>query len=355
MIKAGEIVMQRATNQAWGNRSSRLARIAVARTMRKLSVCILLALAATRVFGGSSDWKPDKPVEIIVNTAPGNSPDRTARAIQRIAQERRLLEVPLTVANRVGGGGAVAYNYLNQRAGDGHFIAIASKALLTNNLMGRGPSYTEFTPLVHLFGEYTVIAVKADSSIKSGRELIDRLKKDPGAVSFGIATSLGNVNHQSVAGALKEAGVDLRKTRNVVFQSGALAMTALLGGHVDVVPLNTGTIAGPFQSGQVRLIAVTSAKRAPGAFAEVPTWQEQGYNVVVSNWRSVIGPKGLRQPQIAYWERALQRITETDDWQKELEKNHHVAEFLGSADTRKMMDSDYAKLKAFLAELELVK
>ena len=322
---------------------------------RTRALITVVALFASPVFGASSDWKPEKPIEIIVNTAPGNSPDRTARAIQRIAQERRIVEVPLTVANRVGGGGAVAYNYLNQRAGDGHFIAIASKALLTNHIMGRGPSYTEFTPLAHLFGEYTVIAVKADSPIKSGRDLIERLKKDPAAASFGIATSLGNVNHQSVAAALKEAGVDLRKTRNVVFQSGALAMTALLGGHVDVVPLNPGTIAGPLQAGQVRLIAVTSARRAPGAFADVPTWQEQGYNVVVSNWRSVIGPKGLAPAQISYWERALQRVIDTDDWQKELEKNHHVAEFLGSADTRKMMDADYAKLKAFLVELELAK
>jgi putative tricarboxylic transport membrane protein len=129
----------------------------------------------------------------------------------------------------------------------------------------------------------------------------------------------------------------------------------LLGGHVDVVPLGPGTVAGPLQAGQVRLIAVASPKRAPGLFADVPTWQEQGYNVVVSNWRSIIGPKGLSASQAAYWERALQRIAETDEWKKELEANHHTAEFLGSADTRRLMDTDYAKLKAFLTELELVK
>jgi putative tricarboxylic transport membrane protein len=315
----------------------------------------LFIVTATSSLAASGDWKPEKPVEIILNTAPGNSPDRTARAIQRIGQDRRIVEVPLTVSNRVGGGGAVAYTYLNQRPGDGHYIAIASKAILTNNIMGRGPSYTEFSPIAHLFGEHTVIAVKADSPIKSGRDLVERLKKDPAAHSFGIATSLGNVNHQSVGAPLKEAGVDLRKTRNVVFQSAALALTAMLGGHVDVVPMGPGTVAGALQSGQARLIAVASSKRAPGLFADVPTWQEQGYNVVVSNWRSVIGPKGLTAPQVAYWERAIQRIAETDDWKKELDANHHTAEFLGSVDTRKLMDADYAKLKAFLAELELAK
>src|SRR5688572_18137496 len=231
---------------------------------------LAIALASTAAWAASGEWKPDKPIEIILNTAPGNSPDRTARAIQRIFQDRRYVEVPLFVSNRVGGGGAVAYTYLNQRAGDGNFIAIASKALLTNHIMGRGPSYTEVSPIVHLFGEYTLIAVKADSPIRSGRDLVERLRKDPSAHSFGIATSFGNVNHQSVATPLKEAGIDLRKTRNVVFQSAALALTAMLGGHVDVVPLGPGTVAGPAQAGQVRLIAVASPNRMPGAFAEVP-------------------------------------------------------------------------------------
>ena len=320
-----------------------------------LTAAFLAAQPASNAQAATGDWKPDKAVEVIVNTGPGVSPDRTARTMQRIFQERRIVEVPLTVSNRVGGGGAVAYTYLNQRPGDAHFIAVASKALLTNHIMGRGPSYTEFTPLAHLFGEHTVIAVKADSPIQSGRDLMERLKKDPGAHSFGIATSLGNVNHQSVAGALKEAGIDLRKTKNVVFQSGALAQTALLGGHVDVVPLGPGTAAGPLQNGQIRLIAVASPKRGPGFIAHVPTWQEQGYNVVVSNWRGIIAPRGLTPAQVAYWERAIQRLVETDEWKKDLETNYHSGEYLGAADTRKMMDSDHAKIKAFLTDLELVK
>lgn len=324
----------------------------------KTALGVVLAavwLATAHAHAATAEWKPDKVVEIIVNTGPGVSADRTARLMQRLFQDRRFVEVALTVSNRVGGGGAVAYTYLNARPGDAHFIAIASKALLTNNIMGRGPSYTEFTPIAHLFGEYTVIAVKADSPIRSGRDLVERLKKDPAAHSFGIATSLGNVNHQSVAGPLKEAGIDLRKTKNVVFQSGALAQTAMLGGHVDVVPLGPGTAAGPLQAGQIRLIAVASPQRGPGFIAEVPTWKEQGYNVVVSNWRSVIGPRGLTAPQIAYWERAIQRMVETEDWKKDLEANYHAGEYLGSAETRKLMESDNAKIRAFLVELELAK
>jgi len=330
----------------------------------ELSVCVgrMLALSVgAAAFGtgpalaAADDWKPDKVVEIIVNTAPGASPDRTARALQRIFQERRLVDAPITVSNRVGGGGAIAYNYLNQRPGDGQFIAIASKLILASHIMGRGPHYSEFTPLAHLFGEYIVIGVKADSPIRSGKDLVERLKKDPAAYSFGIATSLGNVNHQSVAGPLKEAGVDIRKTKNVIFQASTTANTALLGGHVDVVPMVLGTAVPLLQAAQIRVLAITAPRRATGIFADVPTWQEQGYNIVTSNWRSVIGPKGLTPAQIAYWERTLQRVVETDEWKKDLETSHLAGEFLGSADLRKLMDRDYAQLKAFLTELELAK
>lgn len=331
--------------------------------MSELSVCVgrmlalsvgVAALGVGPVLAASGDWKPDRVVEIIVNTAPGASPDRTARAMQKIFQERRFVEVPLTVSNRIGGGGAVAYAYLNARPGDGHFIAIASKLLLTSHIVGRGPHYADFTPLAHLFGEYIAIGVKADSPIRSGKDLVERMKKDPAAHTFGIATSLGNASHQAVAAALKEGGVDLKKTKNVIFQASPLANTAMLGGHVDVVPMTFGTAVPLLQTGQIRVIAISAPKRATGVFAEVPTWQEQGYNVVVSNWRSVIGPKGLAPAQIAYWERALQRLVETEEWKKDLETSYLSGEFLGSADTRKMMDADYAKLKAFLTELELV-
>jgi putative tricarboxylic transport membrane protein len=116
-----------------------------------------------------------------------------------------------------------------------------------------------------------------------------------------------------------------------------------------------GTAVPLLQTNQIRVLAITAPRRAPGVFADVPTWQEQGYNIVTSNWRSVIGPKGLTPPQIAFWERALQRMVETDEWKKDVETNHLAAEFLGSADLRKLMDRDYAQVKAFLTELELVK
>lgn len=318
----------------------------------------LIALTSSLAAGGAqaqSAWKPEKAVELIAVNAPGGGGDRILRIMASIMQDRRNLEVPVNVVNKPGGGGALAYAYLNQHPGDGHYVVLGSKSLLTNHIAGRGPSYTDFTPVAFLFGEYISVTVKPDSPLKSGKDMIERLKKDPTALSFGIATSMGNPNHQAVAAALKAAGVDIKKLRTVIFPSGGAATTAMLGGHVDVVPITAAFAASMARQGQVRLLAVTSPARLSGVLAEVPTWREQGYDAVVSNWRAMVGPKGITPPQIAYWEQAMSRFVESEAWKKELENNFWRSEYMRSAETRKYLDQDNAEAKAFLVELGLAK
>ena len=300
-------------------------------------------------------WKPEKPVELIALNAPGGGGDRILRIMSSIMQERRHLDVPANVVNKPGGGGAVAYAYLNQHPGDAHYLVLASKSILTNHIAGRGPSYTEFTPVAFLFGEYISVTVKPESPLKTGRDIVERLKKDPAALSFGIATSMGNPNHQGVASALKAAGVDIRKMRTVIFPSGGAATTAMLGGHVDVVPITAAFAASMARQGQVRVITVTAPSRLADVLADVPTWREQGYDAVVSNWRGMVGPRGMAPVQVAYWEHALSRFVESDEWKKELEKNFWRSEYMRSAEMRKYLDQDNEQVKAFLAELGLAK
>lgn len=324
---------------------------------RRFAVALTGAsLLVAGVFAQAQSWQPEKNVEIVINTAPGSGQDSTGRLIQKILQDRKAVPTSLTVVNKPGGGGAIAYGYLNQHPADGHFVSIASKSLLTNHIMGRMPlTYSNLTPLAILFEEYITVAIKADSPIKSGRELLDRMKKDPASVSFGVATSLGNPNHQGVAMALKDAGIDLRKAKTAVFQSGGNAITALLGGHVDVVPGSVGLMRKHIEAGSIRLIAIASPQRLGGIFANTPTWKEQGANAIVSNWRGMIGPPNMTPPQIAWWDNALKQLTQSEAWQKELADNNWDNEYKPSAETRKYMDAEYAELKGFLTELELAK
>ena len=320
----------------------------------RLVLALAALVAAAPVTSGAQGWKPDKSVELIVSCAPGCGPDNAARLMQKIFQAHRLIDAPITIQNKSGGGGIVAQTYLRQFKGNGHYVLSADRGLLVSHALGRYDN-TQLTPIAILFGEWIGVAVKADSPIKSGRDLIERLKKDPNAHSLGIATSLGNTNHQGVAMALKTAGIDIRKVRTVTFNSGALAITAMLGGHIDVVPVSVGLWPDHVKTGAARVIAITSPTRMTGALADVPTWREQGADAVLSNWRAFVGPSGMGAAQVAYWENTFERLVETEDWKAELVRRHATPQFMRAAAMKKYMDDEYPAVQALLAALELTK
>lgn len=313
------------------------------------------SLATTAAHAAAAEWKPVNAVELIALNAPGGGSDRILRLMQKIIQDQPGMTAPVNVVNKPGGGGNIAYSYLNQHPGNGHYLALASKSLLTNNIVGRGPSYTTLTTVAHLFNEYIAVTVTPDSPIKTGKDLVERLKKDPQAVSFGIATSIGSPNHQGVAVALNRDGIDVKKLRAVIFASGGAATTALFGGHIDVVPISVAFATSLLRNGQVRILAIAAPQRLPGDLAGVPTWREQGYDAVVSQWRGFVGPKDMTASQIAYWERAFRHLLDSPEWKKELDTNFWQADFRDSAGFRKVLDEDNAELTRFLDDIGLVK
>ncbi|OGA56441.1 MAG: hypothetical protein A3F74_26485 [Betaproteobacteria bacterium RIFCSPLOWO2_12_FULL_62_58] len=123
----------------------------------RTSLYLLLAGAlATASVGGhaQSGWKPEKNIEIVIGSSAGTGPDRAARIMQRIWQEHKMVDVPAAVVNKPGGGGAISWAYLNQRAGDGHFLLITSYNIVTNHITGKSNlTYTDFTP-ISLLGQY---------------------------------------------------------------------------------------------------------------------------------------------------------------------------------------------------------
>lgn len=322
---------------------------------------LIAALAAFALMSTARDtraqgWKPERPVEIIVGCTPGCGPDNIARVMQRIFQTHRYLDAPLNIQNRAGAGGGMARTYLNQFEGNGHYLYHGDKGILAARALGRSVvPYTDLTPVAILFGEYIGVAVKADSTIASGADLIERLKKDPTAHSVGIATSLGNINHQGVAGALKLAGIDIKKMRTVTFPSGAAAITAMLGGHIDVVPVSIGLWVPHMKTGAVRVIALAAGERQPGFFSTIPTWREQGANSVVFNWRAMWGPKGMTPAQVAWWDSTFQRLLDTPEWKAEMTLRNGVTKYTGAPAMRKLMEEEYPEVRSFLVELELAK
>jgi putative tricarboxylic transport membrane protein len=300
-------------------------------------------------------WKPEKNVEIIVPAAPGAAFDTTGRTLQRLLQDQKMLTGTSSVINKAGGGGTIAMSYLNQHAGDGHYLFVMTASVLTNNILGVSKdTYTDFTPISMLFSEYLAYGVRADSPIKNARDLVEALRKEPSRYSIAVATSRGGALHIATGMALKAAGVDVKKLRVVVFNANAESMTAMLGGHVDVAVSTVNSFVPHAQSGKLRVIAISSPRRLKN-FADAPTWKEQGVNSEYASWRGVMGPRGLSAAQTAFWEDVFARLTRTDEWRQDVERNLWEVTYKGSRDTVKEMGEHNEQLRKILVELELAK
>lgn len=307
-------------------------------------------------FAQGVGWKPTAPVEFIAVAAAGGTTDITFRVMQKIVTESKLVPVPVNVVNKPGGGSAVAFTYLNQHTGNGHYLSLSTPNLMTNEITGLHPiTHTHVTPVVQLYGEYVTFVVRADSPIRNGRDMIDRLQKDPGALSISLATGRGGANHIAAALVAKAGGVDPRKLKIVVFDAAGKVVTALLGGHVDVIAASAASVVSQLQSGAVRVIAVTAPQRMEGLFASAPTWKEQGINVDMANWRGIIGPKDMPAAQVAYWEDVFSKMIQSPEWKKDIERNFALTTYLNNRDTRRFMESQYAELRGVLTELGLAK
>lgn len=314
------------------------------------------ALLVTVTAPAQTAWKPERNVEIISGTAAGGAVDRANRAVQRIWQEKKIVEVSTTVMNKPGGGNTIAWNYINQHSGDGHYVSIAPYTLLTNKLVGTSPlTWSDFTPISLLFNEYMTVSVRADSPIKTGADLVERLKKDPSSLSIAVASTLGNHIHIGIAKAMKAAGVDIRKMKVVAFKSSGESVTNLLGGHIDVVSSTTPNVIAHLQAGKIRVIAISSAQRAPGALAAVPTWKEQGIDGTFSASQGAIGPKGLSAAQLAFWEGAFQKLSQSEEWKNELAASYWDANYLPAKETAKYYETQAAELRTILTDIGLTK
>lgn len=303
----------------------------------------------------TTQWSPTSPAEIITNTGVGGAQDRLARVLQGIIQNGKLISVPVVVANKPGGGGKMAVVYLNRSHPDAHPLLITSMQILSNYIMGRSEfTYGDMTPIAQLFHEYPVLAVRSESSIKNGNDLIARLKESTDSVSIGV-TTLGSVHHISLAKAAKAAGINPRNLKMIIFKSGGDALMAVMGGHIDASLSSLSNVIAPLEAGTIRALVIPAPQRLPGVLANVPTWKDLGFDSVISNFRTVFGPKGLSASQVAYWEQMLSKVVSLPAWTSEEKNNFWVSGYLNNAQTRQALDSAYDAQKGILTDLGLAK
>lgn len=323
---------------------------------RRLAAFALLGLISLGSANAQTPWMPKGTIELIVSAGPGGGNDRTARLVAKVLQERKLVPVPVIVVNKPGAGGVIAQNYLNSHAGDGRYLMVVNPALITNPIAGVGNmTYEDITPVVQLFTEYVVLITRPGSDLRSGRDVINRLKANPEALTLGVAPALGAGTHIGIAMALKAAGIDPAKMRVVPFSTSGDAMTAMMGGHIDLMSSTPINVLPQLENNTIRALAITGPRRLGGKLSGVPTFREEGANAEFGNWRGLVGPRGMKPEQIAFWDGVFAKLVATPEWQAEVRDQLSDSLYLASGPSKTFLDAENRKLGQLLNELGFAK
>ncbi len=299
-------------------------------------------------------WQPDKHVEFVVGSAPGGGNDRTARVLQKVWQENKLLQ-NVSVLNKVGGGGSLAYTHVHQHPNDAHYLAVVRPGFLSNHILGRSPiGLNDMTPLAMLSGERAVIAVRAASPLKSVADIVERLKQDPQSLAFTVGSARGSTPHLMMALLAKQNGIDARRLKVVTFAGGAESVAQVLGGHLDLMAIAIDNAAPHHKNGAMRILGMSTAQRAPG-LPDVPTLRDLGFDIILSGFTVIMGPRGLTPAQIAYWENMLERGVQHADWKRQLAADYQDGDFKKSAATREHLRQQYDFLRSMYADIGMTK
>lgn len=321
--------------------------------IRRVMIVLALLCAGTAHAQG---WTPQKNVEIVAPVPPGGTIDKFARSLERSLITGKLVNAPVTTVNKPGGGNQIAYAYVSQHAADPHYLLIGTTTLLTSHITGTSKlSYTDFTPIASLFNDYIAFALNAASPIGSGKDLIARMRSDPLSLAIGFSPALAGHHHIICGLFMKAIGASPRDLKPVAFKGSAEALTALLGNHIGLVSTGAGNASIHVASGKLRVVGVAAHQRLPGSLSSVPTWKEQGVDLVYGSWRTIAAPRGITREQAAFWENALRRVSETAEWKADLEKNYWSEFFATGAQLRENLDREYAAMKSVLVELGYAK
>jgi len=283
---------------------------------QQLSAGVLLTLGLT---AGA------QAAECIAPANPGGGWDFTCRSVGKIMFDIGLVDDPIQVTNMAGGGGGLAYTHVvNERADDEELFVAASSATATrlaqNAYGGMTADQVRFVGAIG--ADPGVIVVAKDSPFESLTDMLDAIKADPGSVAFSGGSAVGGFDHLKVLMALQRADfTDITKVKYIGVDSGADAITQVIGGFTQAMTGDISEVVGFLKSGDVRVLAAFTEERLPGEFGDIPTAREQGIDVVAVNWRGMYVPKDIPDEAYQKWSDALAAVAESDEWAEQMTAN----------------------------------
>jgi putative tricarboxylic transport membrane protein len=291
-------------------------------------------------------------LKMMIPANPGGGWDTTGRALGKAMQDAGVAST-VSYDNKGGAAGALGLaQFVNASKGDANAIMVMGAVMLGGIITSKpAVNLSQVTPIARLTSEYNVFVLPASSPLKTMKDVVEQLKKDPGSVKWG-GGSRGSTEHIAAAMIAREAGVDPAKINYVAFRGGGEATAAILGGNVTIGGSGYSEFAEYITTGKMRAIGVTSDKRIKGI--EVPTLKEQGINVVIGNWRGVYGGAGITPDQRKALTEIIVKATKSKAWAEALEKNGWTSALMTGTEFDKFVDDEFAGLRAIMAKSGMI-
>jgi tripartite-type tricarboxylate transporter receptor subunit TctC len=304
-----------------------------------LAVCLLAPLASV-----AQEKFPARPITLIVPFPPGGVADTTGRPTA--AAMERILKQPVALTNRPGAGGAVGNAAVANAKPDGYTIGMVLSSIsvipAADELFNRKPAYSldQFAAIALISADPTLLVVHPSLPVKSLKELLALARTKPGQLSFSSSGIYGAL-HMPMEMFLHAAKL---KMRHVPTTGGGPAITAVLGGHVELTAGGPAAISSHVSAGKLRPIVSWGGTRHP-AYPDIPTFKELGYkDIEYFIWAGLIAPKGVPDATMKVLRDAARRTAEDPDFKKAMANVHSPIYYLDAPDFAKYWDADAKRL-----------
>ncbi|SFM19725.1 Bug family tripartite tricarboxylate transporter substrate binding protein [Pelosinus propionicus] len=290
---------------------------------------------------------PDKPITLIVPFGVGGGMDLVARLLEKSAPTH--LGQPLIITNKPGGAGTVGWNELASANPDGYTLGMTGVEVILQPLYGTTKyNYpTALDPLVQIADLSIVMVVRTQDPWQNITDLISYAKQHPGEIKFGHG-GIGTIGHVTGETFAKAANIHLEQ---VPYQSAAEAMASLLGGHVQVAFLNPASVKEQMKNGMVKAFAVATDQRlVEQNFTDIPTFKEQGLEVVCTNWYTIAAPKDLPNEVKVKLTEGFKVMINDPEFKNNMNKLGLQVTYLGPTESAEKWISENRKLSVTVQE-----
>ncbi|WP_028356622.1 tripartite tricarboxylate transporter substrate binding protein [Bordetella petrii] len=310
--------------------------------LRNLFAGLAVGLASLGAAAPAWAW-PDRPVELIVGFAPGGGTDLTARALAVFLEKE--LGSSVVVVNKPGASSAIALSYVARAKPDGYTLAMTNMPGLVSLPIERQPGFAadDFTYLANLVRDPSAFSVAMDSPYRTLGELVAAAREKPGLISYG-STGVGTDDHLAMVLFQGLTGTTLN---HVPYNGAGPLRTAVLGGHTVIGGINLGE-AMPYHGKNMRILAQASAQRSPLA-PDVPTFKEQGVDLVFASERGIVAPRGLPPDIEQKLAGALERVAADPAFRRQMAQQFTEMDYLPGPAWRARLQQDDARLRAIWA------